>query len=153
VSADAIAWAQRNVHRHGLSGRCNLVSGDWNAEGPFDVVFTNPPYLTDNEFAGAAPEIGRYEPKVALAAGCDGLASYRALVPELACVLKPSGLAFVEVGAGQAHVVAGILGENGLELHRIAPDLAGIPRCVIAGRRSRNRWDSQKTVGKVPATR
>ncbi len=135
TSAEALVWARRNVERHGLTKRCRLALGDWNAEGVFDVIFVNPPYLTEDELAHAAPEIRRYEPRAAFAAGCDGLASYRDLAPVVVRTLKPEGLAFIEIGAGQEHAVAGILGENGLELRRSAPDLAGISRCVIAGRR------------------
>ena len=134
ASADALAWARRNLKRHGLGGRCTLLEAGWNANGAFDVVFANPPYLTADEFARAAPEIRRYEPESALAAGEDGLAAYRALAPEIGRVLTPDGLAFVEIGADRAECVKRILEENGLELCRLAPDLAGIPRCVIARR-------------------
>jgi release factor glutamine methyltransferase len=153
VSPEALIWAERNLARHGLSDRCRFVSGVWNAEGAFDVVFANPPYLTDEEFAEAAPEIRRYEPRLAFVAGCDGLASYRTIAPQIASVLKPAGLAFVEVGKGQARDVQEILEDSGLEVRRIAPDLAGIPRCLIAGRRLVGRQGPQKTVGKAPATR
>ena len=136
ASAEALAWAARNVARHGLSQRCTLARGDWNAHGAFDVILANPPYLTDEEFAHAAPEISRYEPESAFVSGQDGLASYRALAPVVAGGLKPAGLVFVEIGAGQTDAVAGIFGDSGLELRRVAPDLSGISRCIIAGRRS-----------------
>jgi len=153
VSAEALVWATRNVARHGLARRCTLERGDWNAGGAFDVAFTNPPYLTEDEFARAPPEIGRYEPKSAFIAGKDGLASYKALIPKVAGALKPGGLAFIEIGAGQIDAVARIIEESGLELRRVAPDLAGISRCLIAGRVGRSRSPPQKTVGKELTTR
>ena len=153
ASAEALVWAARNVERHGLAGRCGLRQSGWNVSGAFDVVFANPPYLTEDDFARAEPEIRQSEPKEAFVAGCDGLASYRALGREFASTLKPEGLAFVEIGGGHAQAVTAIIEENGLELRHIAPDLAGIPRCVIVGRPGRIRPASQKTVGKEPATR
>lgn len=134
-SEAALAWAGRNVRRHGLSGRCALRRCGWNAKGVFDVVFANPPYLSEEEFARTAPEIRLFEPKKALAAGCDGLAAYRTIASELGRQLRPGGLGFLEIGVGQDIAVKRILEENGLELRRLTPDLAGVPRCVIAGRR------------------
>lgn len=131
TSGQALAWTKRNLQRHGLSERCALFSG--NAGGTFDVVFLNPPYLTDEEFARTLPEIRDFEPEGAFIAGSDGLASYRELVPQVAAALRPSGFAFIEIGAGQEHAVSAILKENGLELHHSAPDLAGISRCLVAG--------------------
>jgi release factor glutamine methyltransferase len=135
ASAESLVWASRNSSRHGVSNRCEFARGGWNVTGTFDVVFANPPYLSEQELAEAAPEIRVYEPKAAFIAGCDGLASYRALAPELAGTLRPQGLAFVEIGAGQAPNVVSILENSGLELRRIAPDLTGTPRCIIVGRR------------------
>lgn len=136
ASPEALVWAARNVSRHGLAGRCTLVRGGWSATGAFDVVFANPPYLTDAEFLEAAPEISRHEPRLAFVAGPDGLSAYRNLIPQIAGTLKPGGTAFVEIGAGQSNAVTGIIKENGLELHRVAPDLTGTSRCIIAGRPS-----------------
>jgi release factor glutamine methyltransferase len=133
-SPEALVWAARNVERHKLSSRCSIRAGDWNATGVFDVIFANPPYLTNDEFEHAAPEIGLHEPEAAFIAGCDGLAAYRVLAPVLAGSLKPDGLVFLEVGAGQAHAVTGILERHGLEARHSVPDLAGIARCLIAGR-------------------
>ena len=134
ASGEALVWASRNGAKHGISGRCEFAQGGWRVDGSFDVVFANPPYLTDEEFAVTAPEIRIYEPARAFAAGSDGLASYRELAPELAGILKPEGCAFIEVGAGQAPSVSAILGESGLELASVTPDLSGIPRCIVVRR-------------------
>jgi release factor glutamine methyltransferase len=135
LSFDALAWAKRNLGRHGLNHRCRLVNGNWNATGQFDVVFSNPPYLTEAEFAQAAPEIRVYEPESAFKGGCDGLAAYRSLAPHVAQALKPDGSAFIEIGVGQERAIGGILEESELAIRRIAPDLSGISRCLVAGRR------------------
>jgi release factor glutamine methyltransferase len=70
----------------------------------------------------------------ALDGGLDGLDAYRALAPIIAARLAAGGRAFLEIGQGQEQKVPAILGAAGLETIRVAPDLAGIPRCVIAAR-------------------
>jgi release factor glutamine methyltransferase len=142
-SAQALAWAERNIAAHRLTGRCELRRADWSAapDGPFDVLFSNPPYLTQDEIEAAAPELV-FEPRSALDGGRDGLGAYRALAPIMAARLAPNGRAFLEIGAGQSEAVSAILAGNGLETMRIAPDLAGVPRCVVACRAV------QKTLGK-----
>ncbi|HXL98728.1 MAG TPA: peptide chain release factor N(5)-glutamine methyltransferase [Rhizomicrobium sp.] len=142
-SAQALVWAERNIAAHRLTGRCELRRADWSAapDGPFDVLFSNPPYLTQDEIGAAAAELA-FEPRSALDGGRDGVEAYRALAPIIAARLAPNGRAFLEIGAGQGEAVSAILAANGLETMRIAPDLAGVPRCVVAC------LAVQKTLGK-----
>jgi release factor glutamine methyltransferase len=138
ISNEALAWAERNASRHGLTGRAVLANDVRNARGEFfDVVLANPPYLTESEFGRAAPEITHYEPKAAFVGGDDGLASYSALARLLMEKLAPQGLAFVEVGVDQASPVARLFADKGLEVGRSVPDLQGIVRCVVVGRQRR----------------
>ncbi|MGD0192823.1 MAG: peptide chain release factor N(5)-glutamine methyltransferase [Rhizomicrobium sp.] len=147
----ALAWAKRNVVKHDLAGRCRLEHHGWNVRGQFDVVFSNPPYLRDAEFRNAPPEISAFEPKGAFVGGCDGLAAYRELAPELVRLLDAGGRAFIEIGKGQEISVKNVLATSGLDVLGVASDLGGIPRCIIADRPY--GLAQQKTVGKAPATR
>ena len=134
-SEEARAYAVRNVARHGLDKRCEIRGGGW-AEavaGPYDVILSNPPYIKTADLAGLEPEVA-YEPVSALDGGPDGLSAYRALAPALARLLSPSGRAFVEIGEGQAGEVSAVLAQAGLDIIKVAPDLAGIPRVLIIGR-------------------
>jgi release factor glutamine methyltransferase len=144
-SPQALGWAERNLRKHRAGERCELTLADWSAAPgtSFDIVFSNPPYLTGDEIAAAVPELG-HEPRAALDGGLDGLAAYRALAPLIAPRLKPEGRAFLEIGLRQGEAVMAILAAAGLETLRIVPDLAGIGRCVVAAQ--------QKTVGKVRAS-
>jgi len=143
-SADALAWARRNATRHGVGDRCVLSQSDWatNVAPTFDVLFSNPPYVTERELAEASPEILRYEPRDALVGGVDGLNAYRELAPVIAGRLRPGGRAYLEIGSTQAEDVTSVLERDGLRVVRIAADLAGHPRCVVA----------QKTVGNPVAS-
>jgi release factor glutamine methyltransferase len=119
----------------------------------FDIILVNPPYLTEKEFDLSEPEIRDHEPRAAFAAGPDGLDAIRTLAPELVRQLKPNGLAFVEIGAGQATAAGEVLAAAGLELTGAVPDLCGTPRCLIIGRAEDGSHRAPKnSVGKRPVT-
>jgi release factor glutamine methyltransferase len=128
-SVEALAWTGRNIRKHGLGERAVQVKGDFaRIAGEHDVILCNPPYITTADIAALAPEVRLYEPHPALDGGPDGLDAYRALGRVLRRLLKPGGMAFLEIGAGQSEAVGALLG---LKIIGIVPDLAGIPRCVI----------------------
>jgi release factor glutamine methyltransferase len=136
-SPDALTWARDNAEALGVAARTRWIEGGWSgAPGQYDVIFSNPPYLRSDEGASLAPDIALYEPAVALFAGADGLDAYRALAPVILAALRPSGRAFVEIGAGQAQQVSAIFAATGLEILAVAPDLSGIPRCIALGLRA-----------------
>jgi release factor glutamine methyltransferase len=129
-SAEARAYGEVNLARHGLKLRAKLMPIDWNeAEGRFDLVFSNPPYIPSGDIAGLDPEVRQYEPHAALDGGPDGLEAYRSLARLLPRLLRPGGWAFLELGQGQRHAVELLF--QGLEVVRVAPDLAGIPRVLV----------------------
>ncbi len=133
----ALAAAASNAGRLGLAGRAAFVACDWGATlaGNWDVILCNPPYIRTGEIDELAPEVARFEPRSALDGGSDGLAAYRRVVPEVARLLAPDGLAALELGAGQAAEVADMARDEGLELRHCLPDLAGIQRCLLLGHR------------------
>lgn len=132
-SAAALAVARRNSVQLGLDERAEFCEGDWGhaLSGRFDIVISNPPYIPSADLTGLAPEV-RHEPRLALDGGPDGLAAYRALAPDIAHLLAPSGLAVLEIGEGQAQAVEGILRDAGLQIVGRCADLAGIERCILA---------------------
>jgi release factor glutamine methyltransferase len=132
ASRDALAVARANAERLGLD--VTLLAGDLLApvEGPVDAVLSNPPYVADADRGMLAPDITRHEPDIALFAGADGLSLIRRLAPEAAA--SGASLLALEVGFGQAGVVAGIVRDAGFEQTQAVADLAGIER-VVVGRR------------------
>ena len=107
VSADALAVAARNVERHGLASRVRLRRGDGlaAAEGRYELVLCNPPYVTRAAMQ-ALPDEYRAEPALALAGGDDGMDVVRALLPALPAHLAPGGVLLLEVGHDRAHFEA-----------------------------------------------
>jgi release factor glutamine methyltransferase len=137
ISAEGLAVARRNAARHGLADRIAFVRTDLLAglAGPFDLVLSNPPYVPRREREALPPEVGLYEPPLALFAGDDGLDAIRALVATAPDALRPGGALVFEFGFGQAEAVAGLIaGSRRLRMVAIRPDLQGIPRAAVARR-------------------
>ncbi len=129
VSADALAVARENARRLGLD--VAFAQADLLDAGRYDAVLANLPYVPAGD-GGLAPEITRYEPAAALYSGADGLGVLRRLISRL----EGTGVRVValEVGAGQASQVAGLLAGAGLGSIERLRDLAGHER-VLVGRR------------------
>ncbi len=111
LSADALAVAQLNVERHGLADRIRLRQGDGlaAAEGRYDLILCNPPYVNQDSMSILPPEY-RAEPALALdgnfAGGADGMDFVRALLGSAAAHLQPQGLLVLEIGHERAHFEA-----------------------------------------------
>ncbi len=139
LSPDAIAATRANAKRHGVAERVGVVRSDWYERlpdrfvGGIDVLVTNPPYVSAEEYEGLAPEIRGYEPREALVAPGGTLDAYRRIAAGFDRWLAPGAAVFVEVGMGQAEAVQGILADAGLTDLARHEDLAGIER-VVGGR-------------------
>ena len=152
ISAAAVSLAQSNARRHGLGERASFAVADWGAPlaGRFDIVVSNPPYVTAPELASLAPEIVCHEPRTALDGGGDGYACYRRLAPQVAQLLAPRGLAAIELGAGMADEVESLFAASGLMQISRRHDLAGIERCALFARDNDARPYSGETLIPLP---
>lgn len=132
IAPGAVSVAMENARALGLEGRARFSVENWEAGlgGQFDVVVSNPPYVTDADYAALAPEVRLYDPRAALIAGGDGLAAYRALLAPVAKILAPKGQVFLEIGVGQGDAVTGLAAAAGLRLLARRRDLSGIERCL-----------------------
>ncbi|MEW5704322.1 MAG: peptide chain release factor N(5)-glutamine methyltransferase [Pseudomonadota bacterium] len=130
----ALAIARRNAEALGYDDRARFLVSDWGRgiDARFDLILSNPPYIPDADIDCLQPEIARYESRIALQGGADGLVRYREMAPHLRRLLCPEGAVFLEIGDGQAAAVVRILAEHGFEVRRLCKDLAGLPRCIVA---------------------
>ncbi len=137
ISDGALAVAQANAQALGVIDRLELKHGDWDValDGAFDLVVSNPPYIPTADIETLAPEVARFEPRLALDGGPDGLDAYRAIVERLPFLLKPGGVFALEIGIGQSEAVIVLAKGAGLTPEPPRRDLAGIPR-VVWGRRA-----------------
>jgi release factor glutamine methyltransferase len=132
IAAGAVAVARVNAAALGLADRARIEAGDWaDAEGGFDLILSNPPYIPSGEIEGLEPEVSVFDPRRALDGGPDGLAAYRALAPVILKHLVPGGRAVLEIGQGQADQVVGILSVVGLAEIERRRDYGGIERCLV----------------------
>ncbi len=122
LSAPALAVARRNAQRHGVLDRVEFRAGaglePLRAEvGRLDAIVSNPPYISDAEWADVAPNVSNHEPALALRGGPDGLDAIRPILAGAAALLRASGLLAVEIAHSQRDAV--------LAIARGLPDLAG----------------------------
>ena len=137
-SPAALAVAAANAHALGLAPRSAFLQRDWTAPGwtaglgGCDLVLANPPYVETT--AELAPSVRDHEPAGALFAGSEGLDDYRRLIPALAGLLAPGGVALLEIGAAQAQAVSALGAAAGF-VPRVHRDLAGRDRVIelVAG--------------------
>ncbi len=134
-SPDALAVARANAAALGFSDRVAFREGDLLepiAERGFDVIVSNPPYVTEAEYAALDPGVRDFEPRLALVAGAEGLAATFALLDGAGALLADGGLLAIEVDSdramrGLAHASTGAWAEV-----RIEHDLFGRPRYLLA---------------------
>jgi release factor glutamine methyltransferase len=133
-SGAAVSVARTNAQRLGMTSRCvfavcNIADA---LGGRFDLIVSNPPYIPRGAIAALDPEVRDYDPRLALDGGTDGLDAYRAIVTAAPQRLARGGRLILELGIGQADPVASLAAAAGLQVTPIKPDLAGIPRALVA---------------------
>ena len=133
ISAEALDTAQANAAQLNLADRASFIRCDYatGLTGRFDLIVSNPPYIRSAEIAGLAPEVRDHDPALALDGGADGLAAYRALIPQSVPLLVSGGALIVEAGQGQSGPIETLMTGSGLTVDsRPKPDLTGIFRAV-----------------------
>jgi len=137
ISAEAIGVAIENASRNNVAEKIYFLQGDlFDTNGlvdsVFDMVVSNPPYVSTDEIEGLQPEV-RFEPKIALDGGRNGLGFYRAIARDSAVFLKKNGLLILEIGFAQKDAVKDILeGSGNFTTIKVIKDYGGIDRVIIA---------------------
>ena len=137
ISKEALAVAKTNIAQQKLTARVSCVQVDALAEPPaflgkFDLIVSNPPYVTAEEMEQLDASVKDFEPHLALFGGEDGLDFYRAIAANYGAVLKPGGFLCFEFGMGQGDAVCRILEDNGYTILERTRDNNHIERAVLA---------------------
>ena len=137
LSKDALNVARKNVSAQRMGGRVTCVQADAMEKassflGKFDMIISNPPYITDLEMTELPVSVKNYEPAMALRGGSDGLDFYRSITQNYQSALKPGGFLAFEFGMGQGDDVCRILRENHYNVLERKDDFNGRERAVIA---------------------
>lgn len=135
TSAEALAVAKENAKVNQVEEKINFVQQDINDDvlslgNEFDIVVSNPPYISNEEFSKLEPELRIYEPRVALTDNSDGFSFYKTIVRKSNTLLKDNGKIYFEVGQGQYSQVKDILAQDNFNNINIHKDYLNIERVV-----------------------
>lgn len=137
ISREALAVAKKNITAHKLSGRVSCIVSDALGQpssflGKFDMIVSNPPYITTREMTELPDSVKNFEPHLALHGGGDGLDFYRSIAKNYRAALKDGGYLCLEFGMGQGDAVCVILETNGYTVLERSRDYNDRERAVIA---------------------
>lgn len=137
ISPGAIRVAKKNITDQKLTGRVSCMPVDARKPaskflGTFDMIVSNPPYVTEAEWEALDSSVRDFEPRLALVGGEDGLDFYRAILDNFTPALKPSGYICFEFGMGQHDAVQAILEQHGYTVLQMRRDTGDIIRAVLA---------------------
>ena len=130
ISLDALKIAEINSRYHKTP--ITFIKSDWFSEinNTFDIIIANPPYISENEYKSLPISIRRFEPKIALTAGINGLDCFKKIIMEFHKYLKPNGIIFMEIGYGQKRIIEELFIKYGYENINFFNDLSGKARVV-----------------------
>ena len=137
ISKDALAVAKKNIARNKMTGRVSCVQANALAPAPaflgkFDMIISNPPYITGADMPLLEDSVKLYEPHLALFGGEDGLDFYRSIAENFTSALKPGGFLCLEFGDDQGDDVCRILEANGYTILERTRDYNDRERAVLA---------------------
>jgi len=135
-SAAALEIAKFNASKLSVTERAMFVISDCfdaldRSEYQFDLIVSNPPYVSESALAGLQREVRDHEPLVALSPGGDGLSVIRRLLVDAPAFLKSNGHLLMEIGFDQGEKVRNLIDESMWSLLEVRPDLQCIPRIVV----------------------
>ena len=131
ISQEALKVATKNLKIHNCNNQIRLRLIDFKKiNSKFDLIVSNPPYLTTEQFNKADPEVKNFEPKLALVGGDDGLKFYREYSNNLKNLMNKSAYFVCEIGINQRQDCEEIFENSGLYLNKIVNDLQGIERIL-----------------------
>ncbi|MEM9523338.1 MAG: peptide chain release factor N(5)-glutamine methyltransferase [Pseudomonadota bacterium] len=136
VSEAALNVARINCAALGVVDRAALFVSDWfdAVDGIFDLIVSNPPYVSEREYPRLSPDVRQWEPALALTPGGDGLGPYHVIAAQAARFLEPDGRLIVEIAPWQGGAVSRLFEDAGLTAVRVRTDLDGRDRIVEARR-------------------
>ncbi len=131
ISKEALKVAEKNLKIHNCNNQIQLKLIDFkNINSKFDLIVSNPPYLTNKQFNNTDPEVKNFEPKLALVGGDDGLKFYREYSNTLKNLMNKKAYFICEIGINQRQDCEEIFQNSGLYLNKIVNDLQGIERIL-----------------------
>ena len=134
ISETALEIAQENAVVHDVDGRLTCLQGSWftPVSSRFDIIVSNPPYITARAMKELDVEVKDYDPDLALCGGEDGLTAYRDILAKAVNYLSPNGILLFEIGYDQGLLVNALLDDAGFTDISVHKDLSGHDRMIKA---------------------
>ena len=134
ISNEAILVAKKNARDHKLSNRLKFFSKSFEGifDKKFDLIVSNPPYIVRNDIKNLSDDIKKYEPRMALDGGNDGLDLIKKVIYKSRKILKVNGTLALEIGNEQIKKVSKILIDNKFRIKKVIRDYKENVRCVLS---------------------
>ena len=134
VSKESIKVCKENANKLGLLNRLKLFKSDIDNFhlGKYDLIISNPPYIKNLDFNKMDDEVVKYEPKIALDGGLDGLLEIRKIINKSSKLIKTHGKLILEIAHDQKNEVKKILKSNNFYVNKVVKDFAYKDRCIIS---------------------
>ena len=149
VDPQALAVAQENAQRHAVADRISFLQSDLFSalcgeetsdmgknhdatDGRFGFIVSNPPYVSEADYAALEPDVRLHEPRIALDGGPDGLQCFRRLLSQAPSFLAPGGTLLVEISPEQTESMRRLAEQvDGFDEPKFVKDLAGRERVLV----------------------
>jgi len=134
ISKNAILTAKKNALKYKLCKRVKFLNKSFNNifSKKFDLIVSNPPYIDSKDIKNLSDDIKKYEPRIALDGGNDGLDVIKKVIYKSKHILKVNGMLALEIGNGQIKKVSKILIDNNFRIKHVIKDYKTNVRCVFA---------------------
>ena len=123
-----------NAYKLKLSSRLKLYKSDVDKFnlGKYDLIVSNPPYIKTNKLKYLDRDVIKFEPRLALDGGLDGLLEIRKVIKKTSELIKKNGKFILEIGFDQKNKVIELLNRKGFYINSIQKDLANNDRCIVS---------------------
>jgi len=139
ISDKALKVAKSNAKLHQLENKIKFINIDIDKykSNKYDLILSNPPYISNVRLSRLDNDIKLYEPKFALAGGLDGYVGIKKVIEKSSKLIKDNGKLIIEIGDEQKNQSKQLLKKNGFYINKICKDLSGKDRCIISTKISR----------------
>ena len=134
ISKDSLEISKINAKKLLVEERIKFYKSDVDkfAQGKYDLVVSNPPYIKKNNLKYLERDVLRFEPKIALDGGLDGLSVIRKVIKKSSELLKKNGKFILEIGFDQKSEVIKLLKNKGFYINSTIKDFANNDRCIVS---------------------
>ena len=134
ISKNCINISKINANKLKVTDRTKFYKSDVDKFdlGKYDLIVSNPPYINKNKLKYLETEVSKFEPKLALDGGLDGLSEIRKVIKKSSELIKKNGKLILEIGFDQKNRVINLLTKKGFYINSISKDLASNDRCIVS---------------------